>query len=155
MVVGSWLKQWRVCTISQVINVETRHTWHTDHGTRGPGDFATNDTSYLRAVWQCNNSRIATSYISTINVPGHYQAHGSRLRSRGFQHFHRDPWHAPHSTLTSTGCSEKLSTKTKHIPALFGARQVNSTKKSNCFRDRHFCLYFGPGLYLDQAHNQA
>ena len=31
---------------SQVINVETRHTWHTDHGTRGPGDFATNDTSW-------------------------------------------------------------------------------------------------------------
>ena len=29
---------------------------------------------------------------------------------------------APHSTLTSNGCSEKLTTKTKHIPALFGAR---------------------------------
>ena len=27
-----------------------------------------------------------------------------------------------HSALTSTGCSEKLTSKTKHIPALFGAR---------------------------------
>ena len=36
-----------------------------------------------------------------------------------------------HSTLTSTGCSEKLTTKTKHIPALFWARQVDSKKKSN------------------------
>ena len=36
-----------------------------------------------------------------------------------------------HSALTSTGCSEKLTSKTKHIPALFGARQVDSTKKSN------------------------
>ena len=36
-----------------------------------------------------------------------------------------------HSTLTLTGSSEKLSTKTKHIPALLRSKQVDSTKNEN------------------------
>ena len=56
-----------------------------------------------------------------------------------------------HNTLTSTDCSAKLTTKTKHVPALFAARQVDSTKISNT----KIGPFFGPGLHLDQARSQA
>ena len=65
------------------------------------------------------------------------------------------------TSLTATAGSKKLTSQTKHIPALCRCRDRESvpTQKSNhiggSFRDHHFCLYFEIGCELGPSEAQT